>query len=214
MGSFGFWRAGSVSGGAEVYNNPGPFSTRGGGCGHGAGFARIRPVPVYQFACPACRRTLRFFARRPVADADPPCPHCGGKLSREVERFLAGPRAGEADAVGAGARDPARTAAALAARGADLADGDPRRRAEALLAVAREGGIAFSPEIADALRRVGAGGDPAALDAALDAVLESGGAALAAEDGAAAGAEPFSEDETLYDLPLPPLPPRKPSAWS
>ena len=89
-------------------------------------------MPIYEFACPACRKTLRFFARRPVADADPPCPHCGGKLEREVERFLAAPRAGEADALGAGARDPERVAAALAARAADLESGNPRTRAAAL----------------------------------------------------------------------------------
>ncbi len=169
-------------------------------------------MPIYEFACPACRKVLRFLARRPVADADPPCPHCGGKLSREVERFLAAPRAGEADALGAGARDPARAAAALASHRGDLEGGDPRRRAAALLAAAREGGVAFAPEVADALRRVEAGGDAAALDVAVDRALEAGEAAFAAEPGAAAAA-PFAEDGTLYDLPLPPLPPRRPTAW-
>jgi len=170
-------------------------------------------MPIYEFACPACRRTLRFFARRPVADANPPCPHCGGPLSREPERFLASPRAGEADALGAGALDPARAAAAFAARRAALEGADPRAKAAALREVAREGGLAFAPEIAEALRRVESGGDPAALDAAVDRALESGAAALAAVGGAAAPPAPFAEDETLYELPLPPLPPRKPTAW-
>lgn len=169
-------------------------------------------MPIYEFACPACRKVLRFFARRPVADAAPPCPHCGGRLEREIERFLVAPRAGDPDALGAGARDPARLAAALAARKADLDGGDPRRRAAALREAAREGGVAFSPEIADALRRVEAGGDAAALGAAVDRAFEEGAAALRAEAGAEPAA-PFAEDETLYDLPLPPLPPRKPTAW-
>ncbi|MBQ9726377.1 MAG: zinc ribbon domain-containing protein [Kiritimatiellae bacterium] len=170
-------------------------------------------MPIYEFACPACRKTLRFFARRPVADADPPCPRCGGKLSREVERFLATPRAGEADALGAGARDPARLAAARAARKGDLESGDPRRRAAALRQAAREGGVAFAPDVADALSRVEAGGGGAALDAAVDRAFESGEAALRADAGAAPAAPAFEEDETLYDLPLPPLPPRKPTAF-
>ena len=170
-------------------------------------------MPIYQFVCPACRKTLRFFARRPVADADPPCPHCGGALEREVERFLATPRAADADALGAGARDPERLAAALAARKGDLEGADPRRRAAALRAAAREGGLDFAPDIADALRRIEAGGDAAALDAALDRMsAASDFAALAASAGAAA-APPFTDDETLYDLPLPPLPPRKPTPW-
>ena len=169
-------------------------------------------MPIYQFACPACRKTLRFFARRPVADADPPCPHCGGKLAREVERFLASPRAGEEDVLGTGVRDPARVAAALAARRDALESGDARAKAAALREAAREGGVSFAPEIADTLRRVEQGGDAAALDAAVDAALESGAAALRADAGAGP-AEPFAEDETLHDLPLPPLPSRKPTAW-
>lgn len=169
-------------------------------------------MPIYEFACPACRKTIRFLARRPVADANPPCPHCGGPLRRDVERFLAAPKAGEADALGAGASDPARAAAALAAHRAALEGADPRAKAAALREAAREGGLAFAPEIADALRRVEAGADPAALDAAVDRALESGAAALAAAPGAAAAA-PFTEDDTLYDLPLPPLPPRKPTPW-
>lgn len=170
-------------------------------------------MPIYEFACPACRKVLRFFARRPVADADPPCPHCGGRLEREIERFLVAPRAGDPDALGAGARDPSRLAAALAARRDALESGDVRAKAAALREAAREGGVAFAPEIADTLRRVEQGGNAAALDAAVDAALESGAAALRAEAGTGP-AGPFAEDETLYDLPLPPLPPPKPTAWS
>ena len=89
-------------------------------------------MPIYEFACPACRKTIRFLARRPVADANPPCPHCGGPLRRDVERFLAAPKASEADALGAGASDPARAAAALAAHRAAL-EGAERMDTAALL---------------------------------------------------------------------------------
>ncbi len=45
-------------------------------------------MPIYEFACPKCRRIFSFLSRRIQPDHVPTCPKCGHrKLQKEVSRF-------------------------------------------------------------------------------------------------------------------------------
>jgi len=57
-------------------------------------------MPIYEFACPQCRRIYNFLSKRVAPDRLPVCPKCGSKkMSKQVSRFamtrkLAEPAAG------------------------------------------------------------------------------------------------------------------------
>lgn len=60
-------------------------------------------MPIYEFACPKCRRIFSFLSKRINPDRLPVCPKCGSKkLRKEVSAF----------AVTKGAREPAGAEAA------------------------------------------------------------------------------------------------------
>lgn len=45
-------------------------------------------MPIYEFACPKCRRIFNFLSRRISPDRLPVCPKCGHKkLSKQVSNF-------------------------------------------------------------------------------------------------------------------------------
>lgn len=45
-------------------------------------------MPIYEFACPKCRRIFSFLSKRVTPDRSPVCPKCGNtKLSKQVSRF-------------------------------------------------------------------------------------------------------------------------------
>lgn len=45
-------------------------------------------MPIYEFACPKCRRIFSFLSKRVNPDRSPVCPRCGNKkLSKQVSRF-------------------------------------------------------------------------------------------------------------------------------
>jgi putative FmdB family regulatory protein len=45
-------------------------------------------MPIYEFACPKCRKIYSFLSKRVKPDRLPVCPKCGNKkLKKEVSRF-------------------------------------------------------------------------------------------------------------------------------
>lgn len=45
-------------------------------------------MPIYEFACPKCRKIYSFLSKRVEPDRIPVCPKCGNKkLTKEVSRF-------------------------------------------------------------------------------------------------------------------------------
>ena len=47
-------------------------------------------MPIYEFACPKCRRIFNFLSQRVKPDRLPTCPQCGNqKLTKQVSRFTA-----------------------------------------------------------------------------------------------------------------------------
>lgn len=45
-------------------------------------------MPIYEFACPKCRKVYSFLSKRVAPSHTPVCPKCGSKrLSKEISRF-------------------------------------------------------------------------------------------------------------------------------
>ena len=45
-------------------------------------------MPIYEFACPKCRKIFSFLSKRLNPDRSPVCPKCGSKkLSKQLSRF-------------------------------------------------------------------------------------------------------------------------------
>jgi putative FmdB family regulatory protein len=45
-------------------------------------------MPIYEFACPKCRRIFSFLSKRTNPDRLPVCPKCGNKkMAKQVSRF-------------------------------------------------------------------------------------------------------------------------------
>ncbi|HZL42137.1 MAG TPA: zinc ribbon domain-containing protein, partial [Verrucomicrobiae bacterium] len=85
-------------------------------------------MPIYEFACPECRKIFNFLSKRVNPDRLPACPKCGNrKLKKQISCFATTRRAGEAaaeDSEGAegampGAEDP-RMARAMAEMERDM----------------------------------------------------------------------------------------------
>ena len=56
-------------------------------------------MPIYEFACPKCRRIFSFLSKRVNPDRLPVCPKCGSKkLSKQVSRFAMSRKLKEAPA--------------------------------------------------------------------------------------------------------------------
>ena len=48
----------------------------------------ILPMPIYEFACPKCRKIFNFLSKRLVPDHLPVCPKCGNKkMAKQMSRF-------------------------------------------------------------------------------------------------------------------------------
>ncbi len=45
-------------------------------------------MPIYEFACPKCRRIFNFLSKRLNPDRSPACPKCGNrKMTKQMSRF-------------------------------------------------------------------------------------------------------------------------------
>jgi len=45
-------------------------------------------MPIYEFACPKCRRIFNFLSKRMNPDRLPACPKCGNKkMTKQISRF-------------------------------------------------------------------------------------------------------------------------------
>ena len=45
-------------------------------------------MPIYEFACPKCRKIFSFLSKRLNPDRTPVCPKCGNKkMAKQVSRF-------------------------------------------------------------------------------------------------------------------------------
>lgn len=168
-------------------------------------------MPIYEFACPRCRRIFSFLSKRIHPDRDPVCPKCGHrKLSKQVSAFAllkgaAEPKA--ADDTGPDGEpmpdlDEARMERVMSELERDmdhLDENNPRHMAHMMKKMKDIMPPGTAPKELDvAIKRLEAGEDPDKIEADMGDVLGDfmgGGAG----EGGPGGSSAYSRDPGLYD---------------
>ncbi len=175
-------------------------------------------MPIYEFACPKCRRIFSFLSKRINPDHTPVCPRCGNKkLKKEVSRFatLKGVKEPAAAMPGAGGEDEEggppmpdmddpRVMQAMTDLEKDmdhLDENNPRHMAHMMKKMKDLMPPGMMPKEMDvAIKRLEKGEDPEKIEADMGDVL---GDAFGEEPGGGmggmGGGGPYSKDAGLYD---------------
>jgi putative FmdB family regulatory protein len=164
-------------------------------------------MPIYEFACPQCRRIYNFLARRVNPDHLPVCPRCGGKkMTKQVSRFalsrkLAEPAAKTDSESGEPPMpdlDDPRVERAMMELERDmehLDENNPRHLAQMMKKMKDLMPPGSVPKELDvAIKRLEAGEDPEQIEADLGDVL---GDFMGGEAGGSSGG--YTRDSGLYD---------------
>jgi len=168
-------------------------------------------MPIYEFACPKCRRIFSFLSKRINPDRQPVCPKCGHKkLSKQVSQFaltkgLAEPAAKTDPAGGEPAMpdlDDPRVARAMSEMESEmehLDENNPKHMAHLMRKMKDLMPAGSMPkEMEIAIKRLEAGEDPEKIEADMGDVL---GDFMGGEGpGGAGGGGEYSHDSGLYDL--------------
>jgi putative FmdB family regulatory protein len=164
-------------------------------------------MPIYEFACPKCRKIFSFLSRRINPDHSPACPKCGSKkLSKEISRFamlkgVAEPKAaadgGEMDGPPMPDLDDPRVEKVMGELERDmdhLDENNPRHMAYMMKKMKDIMPAGMVPKELDvAIKRLEAGEDPEKIEEDMgDALGDFMG-------GAGGGGGGYSRDEGLYD---------------
>ena len=171
-------------------------------------------MPIYEYACPDCKKILSFFVRNVSPDRKPNCPHCGRKeLERLMSRFAV-KKSGKSrsdssdapagDVPGPGGDDMSPAEAARFERlmtemSADIDkidENDPRQIGRFLRRFGEASGEDLGPEFREAVGRLEAGEDPEKVEEELAAAFGEGDE----DEGGGYGPSSYSRDDTLYDL--------------
>ena len=165
-------------------------------------------MPIYEFACPKCRKIFSFLSKRVNPDRLPVCPKCGyQKLSKQISRF----------ALSKGVKEPA-AGGEMAGDGPPLPDFDDPRVERAMMEMERDlehldennprhmahmmkkmkdlmppGSV--PKEFDTAIKRLEAGEDPEKIEADMGDVL---GDFMGGPEGGAGGSS-YTKDSGLYD---------------
>jgi putative FmdB family regulatory protein len=165
-------------------------------------------MPIYEFACPKCRRIFSFLSKRMNPDRLPVCPKCGNKkLSKQVSRF----------AMTKGLSEPA-AKSEMAGDGPPMPDLDDPRVERAMMEMERDmehldennpkhmahmmkkmkdlmppGSMPKEMDVA--IKRLEAGDDPEKIEADMGDVL---GDLMGGPEGGA-GSGGYAKDSGLYD---------------
>jgi len=171
-------------------------------------------MPIYEFACPKCRKIFNFLSKKVAPASQPACPKCGHrKLIRQVSGFahprgLKEPSAGSADAdADAGGppmpdMDDPRLMRAMAEMERDmehLDENNPRHMAHMMKKMKDLMPAGTVPKEFDvAIKRLEAGEDPEKIEQDMGDVL---GDFMGGEEGGPGGpGGPYSHDSGLYDM--------------
>lgn len=133
-------------------------------------------MPLYEFYCKPCHTVFTFHSVRVNTTTIPGCPQCGEPLKREVSGFacLTQDQGSDPDAYAMpGEMERVISSMDERVRNIDLEGGNPREAASVIRAMAAAGGLAFKPEVMEAIRRIEAGADPEQVDLEFGEVLES-----------------------------------------
>ncbi|MFZ0826969.1 MAG: zinc ribbon domain-containing protein [Verrucomicrobiia bacterium] len=165
-------------------------------------------MPIYEFACPQCRRIFSFLAKRLNPGRLPVCPKCGNqKMSKQISRFalskgLKAPAAGgelSGDGPPLPDFDDPRVGRAMMEMERDLAhldENNPRHMAHMMNKMKDLMPPGSVPkELDTAIKRLEAGEDPEKIEADLGEAL---GDFMGGPEGAAGGGG-YTKDRGLYD---------------
>jgi len=170
-------------------------------------------MPIYEFACPKCRKIYSFLSKRINPDRLPICPKCGNKkLSKQISNFaftkgVAEPAAAtgapDADAEPMPDMDDPRVARVMSEMERDMEhmdENNPKHMAHMMRKMKEIMPAGSVPKELDiAIKRLEAGEDPEKIEADMGDALagfmgeEPGGA------GGAGGGGGYTKDSGLYD---------------
>jgi putative FmdB family regulatory protein len=166
-------------------------------------------MPIYEFACPNCRKIFNFLSKKLQPERPPVCPKCGNrKMVKQVTAFAmprgvkepsaasdAGPEEAMPDL------DDPRVARAMAEMERDmehLDENNPRHMAHLMKKMKDLMPAGTTPKELDvAIKRLEAGEDPEKIEADMGDVL--GDFMGGEEGGGPGGGGGYSHDSGLYD---------------
>jgi putative FmdB family regulatory protein len=165
-------------------------------------------MPIYEFACPKCRRIYSFLSKRVNPGRLPACPKCGNKkLSKQVSRFAmskglkeSAPGTSRADEGGPPMPDldDPRVERAMMEMERDMAqldENNPKHMAHMMRKMKDLMPPGSMPkELDTAIKRLEAGEDPEKIEADMGDVL---GDLMGGPEGGGGGG--YTKDEGLYD---------------
>jgi putative FmdB family regulatory protein len=164
-------------------------------------------MPIYEFACPKCRKIYSFLSKRINPDRDPVCPKCGNKkLEKQISAFALTKGVKEPGAGAEGCGDEAmpdfddpRVARAMSEMERDmehLDENNPRHMAHMMKKMKEIMPPGSVPKELDiAIKRLEAGEDPEKIEADMGDAL---GDFMGGPEGGGAG-RGYTKDSGLYD---------------
>jgi putative FmdB family regulatory protein len=169
-------------------------------------------MPIYEFACPKCRRIFSFLSKRVNLDRLPICPRCGNKnLTKQVSRFatMKGLKEPAAKPESAGDEPPMpdmddpRIERAMTEMERDmehLDENNPRHMAHMMRKMKDLLPAGTMPKELDvAIKRLEAGEDPQKIEADMGDVLGDFMGGPDEEGGAGGMGGGYTRDSGLYD---------------
>ncbi len=169
-------------------------------------------MPIYEFACPRCRRIFSFLSQRMNPDRLPVCPKCGNrKLVKQISRFATtkglpepAAKADQPDTHPDDATpelDDPRVMRAMSELERDmehLDENNPKHMAHVMKKMKDALPPGLMPKEMDiAIQRLEKGEDPEKIEADMGDLL--GGLMGGADDEGGAGGAGYARDEGLYD---------------
>jgi putative FmdB family regulatory protein len=166
-------------------------------------------MPIYEFACPKCRKIFNFLSKSTRPDRTPVCPKCGNrKMTKQLSSFAMPRGAKEPAAVAEGVpgqppmpdmNDP-RMMQAMSEMERDmehLDENNPKHMAHMMRKMKDLMPAGSVPKELDvAIKRLEAGDDPEKIEADMGDVL---GDFMGGEEGDGGGPGSYSHDNGLYD---------------
>ena len=170
-------------------------------------------MPIYEFACPKCRKIFSFLSKRIEPDHLPTCPKCGNKkLAKQVSRFAMSrglketPAAGPSDAGDDSEMpnmDDPRVMRAMSEMERDMEhmdENNPRHMAHMMRKMKDIMPAGSVPKELDvAIKRLEAGEDPEKIEEDMGDVLGDLMGGPEGEGGPGGGGGGYSKDSGLYD---------------
>jgi putative FmdB family regulatory protein len=163
-------------------------------------------MPIYEFACPKCRRIFSFLSKRMNPDRLPVCPKCGNKsMAKQMSRFAmprgikesaAGPDTGESMPE----VDESKMMRVMSELERDMVhfdENNPKHMAHMIRRMKEAmPSDAMPKELDIAIKRLEAGEDPEKIEADMGDVF---GEMAGGSGGSGGSASAYTRDTGLYD---------------